>query len=219
VLAKTGEENGRPLMATFLVEKGTPGFSVTPQIHKLGIRAEDTAGLLLEDVRIPEENRVAGDLRETLRVFNKSRPLVSACALGVCRAMLDFTTDKLRAAGHEIDFRAGNGHQSAVAERLLRLEALYEATWHLVVHSKWLEDVNGPLRTEASMAKAKGGRAARTITQECIALLGPSALSEAELAEKWFRDARIFDIYEGPGEIQRLIIARQLLGYRRDELR
>ena len=69
------------------------------------------------------------------------------------------------------------------------------------------------------MAKALGGKAARRISQECIEILGPQALSEEFLAEKWFRDARIFDIFEGAGEINRLIVARWLLGYSAKELR
>jgi acyl-CoA dehydrogenase len=184
----------------------------------MGIRAEDTAGLFMDGVRVPARNEIAGDLKTTLTVFNNSRPIVAACALGVCRAMLDFTTEKLRDAGHVVDYAGSSSAQSAVADRLLRLEALYDATWLTVVRAKWLEDQHGATKIEASMAKAKGGRAARRITQECVDLLGPMALSEAEFAEKWFRDARIFDIYEGPGEVQRIIIARHLLGYGPREL-
>jgi acyl-CoA dehydrogenase len=98
------------------------------------------------------------------------------------------------------------------------LEAEWEATWLTVMRAQWIEDTKAPGKIEASLAKSKAGRMTRRVTQGCIELLGPAALSETHLLEKWFRDARIFDIYEGTGEIQRLIIARHLLGYSPKEL-
>ena len=95
---------------------------------------------------------------------------------------------------------------------MLELEAEWEATWVAVVRAKWVEQNEGPGKIDSSIAKAMGGGLARKATQTCIAILGACGLSAEHLAEKWFRDARIFDIYEGTGEIQRLIIARDLLG-------
>ncbi len=189
-------------MTTFLVEKGTPGFTVGPQLKKLGIRSHDTCNLLFEDCRIPEFNHIKGDFKSTMSVFNDSRPMVGAMALGVARAALDFTRQKLAERGIEIDYRSSARSRSALADR-----------------SKWLEQQKVAPKVEASIAKAAGGKAARKITQGCIELLGPEALSEDHRLERCFRDGRIFDIYEGAGEIQRLIIARAILDYTARELR
>jgi acyl-CoA dehydrogenase len=206
-------------VTTFLVEKGTPGFTIGPQLKKLGIRSHDTCNLRFDNCRIPEFNHIKGDFKSTMSVFNDSRPMVAATALGVARAALDFTREKLVERGIEIDYRAGARSRSAIADKFLRLEAIHEAALLTVMRSKWLEQQNVPPKVEASIAKAAGGKAARKITQGCIDLLGPEALSEEHLLDRCFRDGRIFDIYEGAGEIQRLIIARAILGYTNRDLR
>ena len=94
-------------MTTFLVEKGTPGFTIGPQLKKLGIRSHDTCNLLFENCRIPEFNHIKGDFKSTMSVFNDSRPMVAATALGVARAALDFTRDKLTERGIEVNYRCG----------------------------------------------------------------------------------------------------------------
>lgn len=219
LFTRTKAEEGRSQYTTFLVEKGTPGFTVGPQVKKMGIRAEDTAGLVFQDCRVPGLNHVKADFKSVFEVFNFSRPIVAAFGLGTSGALLDFTLEKLAEVGIVPDYQGGLGAQSAIADRLVRLEAEYEAAWLSVIRAKWLEDRGRPVKVEASMAKAMGGMAARRITQECLELLGSFSLSEAHLAEKWFRDARISDIYEGPGEVQRLLIARNLLEYSQKELR
>ncbi len=206
-------------MTTFLVEKGTPGFTVGPQLKKLGIRSHDTCNLLFENCRVPEFNHIKGDFKSTMSVFNDSRPMVAATALGRARAALDFTREKLASSGVEIDYRSGIKSRAAVAHRFMQLEAVYEAALLTVMRSKWLEQQSGPPKVEASIAKAAGGKAARRITQGCIELLGPEGLSEEHPLDQAFRDGRIYDIYEGAGEIQRLIIARAILGYTGRDLR
>ena len=206
-------------MTTFLVEKGTPGYTVGPQLRKLGIRSHDTCNLLFENCRVPEFNHIKGDFKSTMSVFNDSRPMVGAMALGVARAALDFTREKLAERGIEIDYRGGMRSRSAVVDRFIRLEAIFEAALLTVLRSKWLEQQAVPPKVEASIAKAAGGKAARKITQGCIDLLGPEALSEDYPLDRCFRDGRIFDIYEGAGEIPRLIIARSILGYTGRDLR
>ncbi len=219
VLSRFIAPDGSRGMTTFIVEKGTPGFSVGPQLRKLGIRSHDTCNLLFENCRIPEFNHIKGDFKSTMSVFNDSRPMVGAMALGVARAALDFTREKLAERGIEISYRAGMRNRSALVDRFIRLEAIYEAALLTVLRSKWLEQQAVPPKVEASIAKAAGGKAARKITQGCIELLGPEALSEEHPLDRCFRDGRIFDIYEGAGEIQRLIIARSILGYTGRDLR
>ena len=205
-------------LSTFIVEKGTPGFDVGPQIRKMGIRWEDTAALSFVDCEIPSFNHVDGDLKKTLQSFSESRPVVAAYALGVSRAALEYTWGQLRSAGIAPDYNTHLSAQSAAVARLLALEAEWEATWLTVVRAKWIEQREGPGKVESSMAKAMGGLLARRVTQTCIEVLGAAGLSASAPLEKLFRDARIFDIYEGTGEIQRLIIARHLLEYSPKEL-
>lgn len=218
VLARMVRPDRPQRLSTFIVEKGAPGFAIGKQIRKMGIRWEDTAALSFSNCRIPAFNHIDGDLKKTLQSFSESRPVVAAYALGVSRAALDFTWDRLREIGVEPDYNATAARQSAAGDRLLRLEAEWEATWLSVVRAKWVEQRDGPGKIDSSVAKAMGGQLARKVTQSCIELLGARGLSTEYLAEKWFRDARIFDIYEGTGEIQRLIIARDLLGYSPKEL-
>jgi acyl-CoA dehydrogenase len=219
VLSRFIAPDGSRGMTTFLVEKDTPGFTVGPQLKKLGIRSHDTCNLLFENCRIPEFNHIKGDFKSTMSVFNDSRPMVGAMALGVARAALDFTREKFAERGVEISYRGGMRSRSAVVDRFIRLEAIYEAALLTVLRSKWLEQQDVPPKVEASIAKAAGGKAARKITQGCIDLLGPEALSEDHPLDRCFRDGRIFDIYEGAGEIQRLIIARSILNYTGRDLR
>src|SRR5579872_2253613 len=219
VLSRFIGPDGSRGLTTFLVEKGTPGFTIGPQLRKLGIRGHDTCNLLFENCRIPEFNHIKGDFKSTMSVFNDSRPMVAATALGVARAALDFTREKLAERGIEVDYRAGARSRSAITDKFLRLEAIHEAALLTVMRSKWLEQQNVPPKVEASIAKAAGGKAARKISQGCIEILGPEALSEEHLLDRCFRDGRIFDIYEGAGEIQRLIIARSILGYTSRDLR
>jgi acyl-CoA dehydrogenase len=219
VLSRFVAPDGSRGMTTFLVEKGTPGFTVGPQLKKLGIRSHDTCNLLFENCRIPQFNHIKGDFKSTMSVFNDSRPMVGAMALGVARAALDFTREKFAERGIEVSYRGGMRSRSAVVDRFIRLEAIYEAALLTVLRSKWLEQQAVPPKVEASIAKAASGKAARKITQGCIDLLGPEALSEDHPLDRCFRDGRIFDIYEGAGEIQRLIIARSILGYTSRDLR
>ena len=212
VLARMVHPERRGL-STFMVEKGPPGFAVGRQYRKMGIRFEDTAGLVFSSCRVSPSHHIDGDLKKTLQSFSESRPVVAAYALGVTRAVMDFTWARLNEAGVTPDYDAGPNQLSAAADRMLNLEAEWEATYVTVLRAKWIEQNEGPGKIESSVAKAMGGALARKVTQTCIDILGAGGLSEAHLPEMAFRDARIFDIYEGTGEIQRLIIARDILGF------
>jgi acyl-CoA dehydrogenase len=219
---------GRAGIKSFLVEKGTPGFVVAHKEKKLGIRADDTAAYVFRDCRIPRANLLgrdesipkesSGGFRGVMKTFNMTRPAVSAIGLGIAEAALDFTRDELRRAGVEVAYGGGLAGQSAVVERFVRLEALFEAAKLSVLRAAWLSSEGRPNNLESSMCKAKAGSAVREITQGCIEILGPMGVSREHLLEKWFRDVRITDIYEGTGEIQRMIVARGLLNYTRADL-
>ena len=218
VLARAVHPDRKPGLSTFLVERGMTGFSVSPQFRKMGIRHEDTAALSFVDCRLPAIHHIAGDLKKTLQSFSESRPVVACYALGVSRAALDLAWETLAPEGVAPDYDSDARRMSAATARLMNLEAEWEATYLSVLRAKWIEQNEGPGKIESSMAKALGGRLARRATQAVVELIGPAALSEDMLAEKWFRDGRIFDIYEGTGEIQRLLIARHILGYSPKEL-
>ncbi len=219
---------GRAGIKSFLVEKGTPGFVVAHKEKKLGIRADDTAAYVFTDCRVPRENLLGGDesiptgssggFRGVMKTFNMTRPGVAAIGLGIAEAALDFTRDQLTEAGLDLSYGGGAAARSAAAERFHRLEATFEAAMLTVLRAAWLAGQGKPNNLEASVCKAKAGAAVREITQGCIEILGPMGVSREHLVEKWFRDVRITDIYEGTGEIQRMIIARGLLGYSRAEL-
>ncbi|MBY0277308.1 acyl-CoA dehydrogenase family protein [Candidatus Binatia bacterium] len=220
---------GRAGIKSFLVLKGTPGFTVVRKEKKLGIRADDTAAYVFENCRVPRENLLGGDetvakegsggFRGVMKTFNMTRPMVAAIGLGISQAALDFTREQLEQAGIAVKYGASTASQSALAQRFLELEAMQEAAMLTVMRAAWLADRQESNNLESSIAKAKGGSTVRLVTQGCIEILGPLGVSREHLLEKWFRDVRITDIYEGTGQIQNLIIARTILGYSRNELR
>ncbi|HTO68822.1 MAG TPA: acyl-CoA dehydrogenase family protein [Myxococcota bacterium] len=228
VWATIDKSAGRAGIKSFIVMKGTPGFEVTHKEKKLGIRADDTAAYVFRDCRIPRDHLLGGDesipkegaggFKGVMKTFNMTRPAVAAIGLGIAQAALDFTRDALAAEGVEVDWNAGVHGRSAVQQKLIEIEADIEAAMLCVLHASWLSGESKSNNLEASISKAKGGEIARTATQRCIELCGSLGISLDHLLEKWFRDCRITDIYEGTGQIQRLIIARDILGYSAAEL-
>jgi acyl-CoA dehydrogenase len=215
---------GRAAIKPFLVEKGTPGLSVVRLDHKLGIRASDTATIMLENARIPKENILGSPEIDTkksfagvMKTFDNTRPVIAAMAVGVARASLDRTREIFREAGLPTD--GGRAGGSFVEAELERLEGEYEAARLLVLKAAWMADNKVPNSLEASMSKAKAGRVVNEITLRCIELVGALAYGETELLEKWGRDSKILDIFEGTQQIQMLIVARTLLGKTSAELR
>jgi len=220
---------GRAGIKSFLVEKETPGFEVPHKEKKLGIRADDTAVYVFKDCRIPRENLLGGNeeipkgggsggFRGVMKTFNMTRPMTAAFGLGIAEAALDFTRDHLIEGGIDLDYGTVASNKSAAAAKFQRLEALYEASMLTTLRACWLAGAGEPNNMESSVCKAHAGTAVRLITQGCIEILGPIGISREHLIEKWMRDCRITDIYEGTGEIQRLIIARGLLDYTRADL-
>jgi acyl-CoA dehydrogenase len=220
---------GRAGIKSFLVEKETPGFQVSHKEKKLGIRADDTATYVFTDCRIPRSNLLggkeeipkagSGGFRGVMKTFNMTRPMTAAFGLGMSRASLDFTREQLESCGVDLAYGADSHGLNAAAAKFQRLEALQEAAELTVLHAAYLSDQGEANNLEACISKAKGGSAVREITQGCIELLGPMGASREHLLEKWFRDVRITDIYEGTGQIQNLIIARTILDYDRTQLK
>ncbi|WP_328449346.1 MULTISPECIES: acyl-CoA dehydrogenase family protein [unclassified Amycolatopsis] len=217
VWATLDKTKGRAAIKSFVVEKGTPGFEVVRVEHKLGIRASDTAVLRFENCRVPAENLLgtaeidtAKGFAGVMQTFDNTRPLVAAMAIGVARAALEETRRILTDAGVVIDYDRPAHTQHAAAAEFLRLEADYESAYLLTLESAWMADNRKPNSLQASMAKAKAGRSVVDIALKCVELTG--AYGEESLLEKWARDAKILDIFEGTQQIQQLIVARRVLG-------
>jgi acyl-CoA dehydrogenase len=226
VWATLDKSMGRAAIKSFVVEKGTPGMNVERLEHKLGIRASDTAVITFTDCRVPAANLLGSPEIDTkqgfagaMATFDNTRPLVAAMAVGCARASLDLTRDILEQAGIEVDYDRQALAQSAAASTFLQLEADWEAAYLLTLQSAWMADNRKPNSMEASMAKAKAGRMATDVTLRCVELAGTLGYSEAELLEKWARDSKILDIFEGTQQIQQLIVARRLLGKTSAELK
>jgi acyl-CoA dehydrogenase len=225
VWATLDRSKGRAAIKSFIVERDNPGLKLDRLEHKLGIRASDTANFILQDCRVPKE-ALLGDpeVKEkgfagVMETFDNTRPLVAAMAVGVTRAALEETRRQLSSAGVEIDYDAPALSQPAAAARFLEMEADYEAAWLLTLQAAWMADNSKPNSLQASMAKAKAGRTCVEVTLGCVELCGAVGLGETELLEKWARDSKILDIFEGTQQIQLLIVARQLLGKNSSELR
>ena len=226
VWASLDPKLGRAAIKSFVIERSNPGLKLDRLEHKLGIRASDTAAFILDDCRVPERDLLGSpeiDMEKSfggaMRTFDSTRPLVAAMACGVARACLERTTELLADAGVEVDPDRPAGMQSAAAAELLELEAEFEASRLLTMEAAWMADNGKPNSLHASYAKAKAGRVSVDIALRCVALCGTLGLSEDELLEKWARDAKILDIFEGTQQIQQLIIARQLLGLSSAELK
>jgi acyl-CoA dehydrogenase len=226
VWATLDRSQGRAAIKSFVVERSNPGLILERLEHKLGIRASDTAAFRLEDCRIPKENLLGSPDIDTSRgfagamqTFDNTRPLVAAMAVGLTRACLEETRRLLAEAGIEVDYDRAPATQTAAAAELLEMEADYEAAWLLTLTACWMADNGKPNSLEASMAKAKAGRTCVDVALRCVRLAGSLGYGEELLLEKWARDAKILDIFEGTQQIQLLIIARQVLGKTSAELR
>ena len=226
VWATLDKDLGRAAIKSFVVPKGTPGMTVERLEHKLGIKASDTATIRFESCRVPVENLLGSPEVDTsegfagaMATFDNTRPLVAAMAVGCAQASLDLTRDLLEQAGVTIDYDRPAVTQSAAAARFLQMEADWESARLLMLQAAWMADNRRANAMEASMAKAKAGRMASDVTLGCVELCGSVGYSEGELLEKWARDSKILDIFEGTQQIQQLIVARRVLGLSSTELK
>jgi acyl-CoA dehydrogenase len=226
VWATLDRSKGRAAIKSFVVERDNPGLKLDRLEHKLGIRASDTANFVLTDCRIPKENLLGSPEIDTKRgfggvmqTFDNTRPLVAGMAIGVARACLERTRELLADAGIEIDYDTPPHRQPAAASEFIAMESDWEAARLLTLQAAWMADNRKPNSLQASMAKAKAGRAGTDIALRCVALAGSVGYGEGELLEKWARDVKILDIFEGTQQIQQLIVARLLLGKTSAELK
>ena len=226
VWASLDPSQGRAAIKSFVVERDNPNLKLDRLEHKLGIRASDTANFVLDNVRVPKENLLGspeiapkGGFAGVMQTFDNTRPLVAGMAIGVAKACLDRTRELLSEAGIEIDYDKPLHAQSAAAAEFISMESDWEAARLLTLRAAWMADNRKPNSLQASMAKAKAGRVGTDVALRCVALAGSVGYGEGELLEKWARDVKILDIFEGTQQIQLLIISRLLLGKTSAELR
>ena len=231
VWATVDKSAGRAGMKPFVVEAGTSGARIEKVEHKLGIRVSDTCAMILDNCRIPYDNILGNpEVRRTdsgqtagfkraMATFDATRPIIAAMALGVGRAALDFLREALEKEG--VSIRYGMPHQklTAVERDFMDMESGYSAARLLMLRAVWLMTQGQPNSLEASQAKAKAGFVVSRITQKAVEIMGPLGYSRKNLLEKWMRDGKINDIFEGTGQINMLIVARRILGYSRAELK
>lgn len=229
VWATIDPEAGRAGMRAFVVPANTPGITVTKLEHKMGIRASDTVSIVLQDARVPSANLLGSaevvkepttrGFKGAMATFDATRPLVAATAVGVARAALEELKSMLAEHGIEVRYGLPRQKMTNTEREVIDMEVLLRSAWLLVIKAVWMADNQRPNSKEASMSKVRAGDIVTKITQRAVELLGPLGFSREYLLEKWFRDAKISDIYEGTGQINRLIVARQILDYSGRDLR
>jgi len=231
VWATVDKSAGRAGMKSFVVPAGTPGMRVEKLEKKLGIKASDTATIIFDNCRIPFGNILGNPevkkadktatkgFKGAMATFDATRPIIAAQALGVGRAALDFVKEILEKEGIKIRYSAPRQKLTALERDIIEMEANYKAAKLLTLRALWMMSQLQPNNLESSMAKAKAGLAVTKITQKAVEIMGPLGYSRKYLLEKWMRDAKINDIFEGTGQINMLIVARRILNYSRDQLK
>ena len=221
VVATVDPELGHRGQAAFVIPPDTPGCRPGKKEKKLGIRASDTSEVILEDCRIPLENVLGGVEKleakleaakskerssAALRTFEMTRPSVAAQAIGIARAAFEFATDY---AKDRVQFGRPIVEQEGVAFKLADMAMEIDASRLLTWRAAWMGRNSVPFdHAEGSMSKLKAGETAVWVTEQAIQILGGYGYIKDFPVEKWYRDAKIYTIFEGTSEIQRLVISR-----------
>jgi acyl-CoA dehydrogenase len=208
---------GRAGHRAFVVEKGTPGFTVGKIEDKMGIRASETAELVLEDCRVPAENLLGGEAHyergkegfmAAMKTFDSSRPMVAALGLGIARAAYEHARDFVKA---NYELARPIPRYAQLAQTLATDKRLLEASRLMCWRAAWMADEALPNAREASMAKAYAAKAAMKVCADAVQIMGAHGLEQSQFVEKWYRDIKVFDIFEGTGQIQRIVISKRIL--------
>jgi len=227
VVASVDPALGSRGQASFVVPPGIPGLTMGQKFRKHGIRASHTAEVVLSDVRVPGGNVLGGRARleerlarvreggsggeqAAMKTFEASRPSVAAMAVGIARAAVEYATEYSRT---RVQFGRPIGQNQGVAFMLADMQAAVDAARLLVWRAAWMARAGRPfMRAEGSMSKLVAGETAVRVTEQAIQILGGNGYTREFPVERWHRDAKIFTIFEGTSEIQRLIIGRAVTG-------
>jgi len=219
IMARAFGQGLENVITPFVVARSNRGMILSGQMEKLGQKQWDTVSIALVDCEVPESARLKGNLVKALSMFNATRGVLAAQAIGLAKASLDILRDVLVQRGITVDYGAPLSSRPAVVDRLIKLEEAYEAAWLMMVHTRWrLGQTTGLEAQYASLSKFYASAAARKICRECIDLLGQDASGKSYFLEQAMRDSRLFDIYEGAGDVLRIFVARWILGLKKGEL-
>jgi alkylation response protein AidB-like acyl-CoA dehydrogenase len=214
VMAATDRSRGKKGISAFIVERGTPGFRAGKKEDKLGCRSSDTAELVLQDCRVPADNllgREGHGFIDTLQILDRGRIGIAAWSLGIAQAALESSiayAKERKQFGYAIaEFQAV---QFKIAEMAVKVDAARLMTWRAAA----LRDGGRQHTTESSMAKLLAGETAVEVAMEAIQIHGGYGYVKDYPVERYLRDAKLGTIGEGTSEIQRMVIARGLLGLR-----
>jgi acyl-CoA dehydrogenase len=216
IFATVDRTKGRAGQRAFVVEKGTPGFSVGKIEQKMGLRASETAELVLDNCRVHVDALLGGEkyyegtegFMGAMKTFDTTRPMVAAMAVGIARAAYERALSFVKE-----NFELGRpiARYHAVQDLLARARRRIDASRLLVYRAAWMADQQIPNAKEASMSKAYAARSAVEILADLVQVMGAAGVLHDNFVEKWFRDVRVYDIFEGTGEIQRIVISKRIL--------
>ncbi len=213
VFAVTDPDLGKKGLSAFLVPTDTPGFAVERSEHKMGIRASDTCAVSLSDCRIPQAN-LLGERGKGLAIalsnLEGGRIGIGAQALGIARAAFEAA---LLYARERVQFGKPIAEHQSIANMLADMQTQLNATRLLILHAARLKSAGLPCLSEASQAKLFASEMAEKVCSQAVQIHGGYGYLEDYPVERYYRDARITQIYEGSSEIQRLLIARELANY------
>lgn len=210
VFAKTNPEAGHKGISCFIVERDMPGFSVSKKFDKLGQRASDTAQITLENVEVPEENRIGPEgagFMIAMKVFDYSRPGVAAAAVGLLRRAMD---ESIKYAGERETFGQQIYQHQAVGHKIANMAMNYEAARLLTWQSAWIVEVGNPNPRLSATAKTFAADSAMAAAVDAVQIFGGYGYMKEYPVEKLMRDVKVFQIYEGTSEILRNVIVREL---------
>jgi alkylation response protein AidB-like acyl-CoA dehydrogenase len=212
VLAVTDREQGTKGISAFVVEKGTKGFRPGKKENKLGLRASDTAELIFEECEIPAENLIGKEgegFKDAMQVLDGGRISIAALSLGMARGALDAA---MSYAQQRRQFGKAISEFQAIQFKLADMATQLDAAWLLTMRAAQMKDKGQKVTLESAMAKLYASEAACRICDEGVQIHGGYGFIKDYPAEKFYRDVRLCPIGEGTSEIQRMVIARELLG-------
>ncbi|HET7521927.1 MAG TPA: acyl-CoA dehydrogenase [Bacillales bacterium] len=211
VFAITDPDKGNKGISAFIVEKGTPGFSFGKKEKKLGIRSSPTLELIFEDCRVPKENMLGDEgkgFKIAMMTLDGGRNGIAAQAVGIAQGALDAATAY---AKERKQFGKPIGEQQAVGFKLADMATKVEAARLLTYQAAWRESKGLAYGKASAMSKLYAGDIAMDVTVEAVQVFGGYGYTKDYPVERYMRDAKITQIYEGTNEIQRLVISRMLL--------
>ncbi len=212
VFANSNPDKGMRGISAFIVPRETPGLTIGKVEDKMGQRASNTAEVIFEDVKVPEENLLGKEgigFIIAMKTLDKTRAPVGAAGVGVARAALQYATEYAKT---RIQFGKPIALFQHIAFQIAQMAMEINAARHLVWHAAWLLDEGKPCGKESAMAKAYGSDVAMRVTTEALQILGGYGYMKDYPVEKLMRDAKLLQIYEGTNEIQRMVISREVIG-------